>query len=1138
MRNRWLRFVAVATGLLLTCTVREGWCQSDATSLSGSVKDTSGAAVPGASVIVTNEATGVKRDARTNGDGTYVVNALLPGLYTLSVEGRGFKRFEQIHRKLDPNVPATEDVVLQVGAMTESVTVTATTANLQVDSATVGKLVEGKQVSDLQLNGRNPLMLAELKPGVSGGSLAGLNYAVNSGGFSINGSRINDYLITFDGAVGLRTRANGTAIGAADLEATQEIQILTANYSAEYGRSNGGQIRIVSKSGTRDLHATAYEYLRNSDLNSNTWTRNLSKSTNFQSPERYNQFGFNIGGPVYIPKILPSRDKMFFMVSEEWLVRRLASTATATVPNDAMRAGDFSALLTANAFYSGPRIIKDPTNGFAPFPGNIVPKSAFRHIGAALLNVYPEPTPGFLSGSKNWIGAAASPFDQRKDSLNIDVLPATKHAIHIRARNYAYQDSAPFGTNFDLYPVIKNRPEQSGSINWTYTPTSTLVNETFFTFSHDRLTTGIGLDSGRWDRTKYGINFPYAFSGQKDIANKIPSVDIPSFTSYTGTPYPSFFAGPVYNWANNTTKVAGKHTIKFGVLFERAGENDKDQIDFFNPPGGADNQNGKFAFSDTRTGGSGLGLSDAILGLYNNYAEVGLRSYTPYRGNMFEWFVQDGWKATDRLKIEIGLRHSIIQPYYSEWRNMALFDPAFYDPSKAVKVDSKGNPIPGSGDPYNGMVIPGDAWPDSAKGRVPIASDPSYNRLFHGLDKSYSDIHYRDFQPRLGVAYMLNNKTVVRAGGGSFVNRLGVSDSVHLGGNAPLQPAASFALGNVDNPASSSGLGYPIFATSQDRIFQNPLAYTWSATVQREISPSTTIEIGYVGRRGLRLPREMNINQLAEGTLFKPQFTGLNPNQLRPYAGYGPIRETLNTGRSTYNGLQIEVNRRFTNGLGFGGAYTFSKSMDNGSSYTYLMPNTFNDRIVWGPSDFDARHNLVLNAIYALPFMKSNNGRAGRVLGGWEITTVAQFQTGLPITIATADDFAGVGTGSGSQMWNMAAEPSTPHQFSPSANSGNYWFVPTANGAPIFTAPANGTFTTQNNRGALRNPGYQNWNLGLFKNFAIREHQVLTLRAEGFNFINHSNLSGVNTNPRAATFGMVTSKSGERDIQLSLRYSF
>jgi hypothetical protein len=1137
MRNEWLRGVALIAALLLTCGVREGMCQSDTTSVSGVVKDSSGSVVANASVAVSNEATGVKRDVRTGAAGSYEVNALLPGFYTVSVEAPGFKRFEQLHRKLDPNVPATVDVVLQVGAMTESVTVTAAAANLQVDSATVGKLVEGKQVSDLQLNGRNPLMLALLKPGVTGGSLAGLNYAVNSGGFSINGSRAADYLITFDGAVGLRTRANGTAVGAADLEATQEIQILTANYSAEYGRSVGGQIRIVSKSGTRDLHATAYEYLRNSALNSNTWTRNLSKSTNFQSPERYNQFGFNVSGPVYLPRILPTRDKVFFMVSEEWLVRRLASTATATVPTDAMRSGDFSALLTANSFYSGPRIIKDPSNG-NPFPGNIIPQGRISTNGAALLRVYPEPTPGFLSGTKNWIGAASSPFDQRKDSVNIDVIPTEKHALHIRSRNYAYADSAPFGTNFDLYPVVKHRPEQSGSIGWTYTPTPTLVNETFFTFSHDRLTTDIGLDSGRWDRTKYGINFPYAFPGQKDIANKIPSVDIPSFTSYTGTPYPSFFAGPVYNWANNTTKVKGNHTIKFGVLFERAGENDKDQIDFFNPPGGTDNQNGKFIFTDTRSGGSSLGLADAVLGLYNTYAEVGLRSYTPYRGSMFEWFVQDGWKATPRLKIEVGLRHSIIQPYYSAWRNMAVFDPEFYDPAKAVKVDAKGNPIPGSGDPLDGMVIPGDGWPDAAKGRVPIASDRSYDRLFHGVGKSFSDIHYRDFQPRLGLAYMLNSKTVVRAGGGSFVNRIGVSDSVHLGGNAPLQPAASFALGSVDNPAAANGASYPIFATSQDRTFQNPLSYTWSATVQREISSNTTVEVGYVGRRGLRLQREMNINQLPEGTLFERQFAGINPNQLAPYAGYGPIRQTQNTGRSMYNSLQIEVNRRFSNGLGFGGAYTLGKSMDNGSSYTYLMPNAYNDRIVWGPSDFDARHAVVLNAMYDLPFLKKNTALAGRLLGGWQITTVAQFQTGLPFTVTTTDDFAGVGTGSGSQIWNIAAAPATPHQFSPSTNSGNYWFVPVANGAPIFTAPANGTFTTQNNRGALRNPGYQNWNIGLFKRFALTEHQALTFRAEGFNFINHSNLSGVSTNPRAATFGMVTAKNGERDIQLSLRYSF
>jgi hypothetical protein len=1112
--------------------------QSDTASISGYVRDPSGAGIPSAKVTVRSEATGMDRPVEADSAGYYVVSALQPGLYTVEAQAAGFKRLQKVHSKLDPNIPREVDLTLEVGVVAESVVVTASVANVQTDSSTLGKLVEGKQISDLQLNGRNPIFLAMLKPGVQrNGLLAGLSFAVDNGSFSINGSRGNDNLITYDGAVAVRTRGNNTSVGVADLDSVQEVQVLTANYSAEYGRSNGGQIRIITKSGTREFHGSAYEYFRNSALNANSWSRNLSASTNFTSPERYNQFGWNLGGPVVLPKA-SLRDKLFFYVSQEFLRRRLDSTAMGTVPTELMRAGNFSELLAPNPFLSGTKAIKDPSTG-AVFPGNIIPRQLLSSNGLALLRVYPERTPGFLSGTRNWIAAGSSPVDQRKETFAIDLLPASQHSIRIRAMNYSYNDSAPFGTNFALSPVTKDRPSQTGSISWTYTVTPTLVSETVASISHDALWINLDTSNGLFDRTRYGINYPFAFPGTKDLANKIPSVDIPNFTSYTGSPYPSFFSDQVFTAGNNTTKVAGSHMIKFGVLYERAAENNRDQINIDNVPGGTDNQNGRFVFSDTRTGGSGLGLADAVLGLYNTYAETGLRSYTPYRSNMFEWYVQDKWKASPKLTLEFGLRHSIIQPYYSLWRNQSLFDPSFYEPAKAVKVDTRGNPVPGSGDPLNGIVVPGSGWPDAAKGRVTIAGDSAYDRLFRGLDKSYADLHWRDFQPRVGMAYAFNPKTVWRAGAGKFVNRLGVSDSVQLGGNPPLQPFASFALGNVDSPANATGASYPLAVTTEDRTFKNPVSYAWSTTLQREIGFNTTVEVSYVGRRGLNLQREKNINQLPVGALYLPQNAGLHPNQLRPYLGYGPIRETLNDGRSIYNGLQIELNRRFSKGLSFGFAYTRSHSEDNGSNYRALLPNTYNDKFFWGSSDFDTRQIAVINGIYELPWLRNSQAPAGKLLGGWEVTAVAQFQSGLPYTVQTADDFAGVGTGSGTSIWNMSGTPAMPHEFAGSAASGQYWFVPTnPDGAAVFTAPAQGTFTSQNNRNRLYNPAFQNWNLGLFKRFRITDRQNISFRAEGFNFINHPNLSGVNSNPRSAAFGMVTGKGSERNVQLSLRYSF
>ena len=297
--------------------------QSDVGSISGFVKDPTGATVPNASVTVKSEATGESHTATTNESGYYTVTNLLPGFYTVTVEAPGFKKYESSHNKLDPSTALSLDAPLAVGATTETVEVTATASPLQTESGAVQNEVTSQQVSDQELNGRNPLYMAQLLPGVRGGATFGdFNFATGAGQpFQINGARAQDTMVIFDGAPALRTRANGAVIGVANVDAVQEIQVLTADYSAEYGSSAGGQLRVISKSGTTDFHGSAYEYFRNSALNANTWQRNLSTTTNFASPFRYNNFGFTAGGPVWAPHVLPDRwrNKLFWFVAEDWI---------------------------------------------------------------------------------------------------------------------------------------------------------------------------------------------------------------------------------------------------------------------------------------------------------------------------------------------------------------------------------------------------------------------------------------------------------------------------------------------------------------------------------------------------------------------------------------------------------------------------------------------------------------------------------------------------------------------------------------------------------------------------------------------------------------------------------------------------
>lgn len=1153
-----LRVSAGALTFLILSTVL--FAQSDLGTITGFVRDASGAVIPNASVTVQNEGNRTERKVTTNQEGSFSVTNIPPGYYTVSVEAAGFKKYESHQNKLDPNATARADVALSVGQATETVEVVASAQALQTDSAAMQKLVGRSQIDALELNGRNPIYLAQLMPGVRRSDpLSNFNFGLDSGGFNINGSRSQDNLITFDGAPAIRTRANGTSIGVADVDSTQEIQVLTANYAAEYRSAAGGQIRIVTKSGGSDFHGNMFEYFRNNVLNANSWTRNQVEATKDVNTFHYNQFGYNIGGPAYIPGFFNrDKNKFFFFWGQEWLKYNFVETVTQQVPSDLMRNGNFSELLNpANAYTGAATFVRDPLktgacnaqDQTACFPGNIVPQDRLSSNGLALLRAYPTPNTPFISGNRNWIGTGNHTQNQRKDTLSADMYPTQNHHIAFRRQGYSFREYQPLDGGSDRVPKFFDRPNQTNSLNWTWTISPTMVNEALATVSLDNVYIPIDLDNPLFHRGQYGINYPYLFPDGKEVSDRIPTVNLGgTFYELNGGPYPSHSTGPIYDFSDNFTWVKGSHTLKFGVLYEYSGQNDFDQINVQGVPGSTNNQNGRFAFTNTQAGGTGLGVANAALGMFDVYSEIGRRSYTLYRGSMWEWFVQDQWKATPNLTITYGLRHSIIKPYRALWGNMAVFDPAFYDPAQAVRQDPKtGFIIPGSGDPYNGVVIPGSGFPDSANGRVPVASDPSFQRLFRGVPDNYSDIHYNQFQPRLGIAWKVADKTVIRVGGGRFYTRLGVSDSIFLGGNPPFQPIASVSNGSVDNPGGGSQNLFPLPINTQDRVFKNPEAWAWNATVERELGWGTVLDVSYVGRRGLHAQRERDINQPAPGTLQANP--GVNINTLRPYKGFGVIRATNNDANSMYNGFQIGLNKRFASGLGFGFAYTLSKSSDNGSSQRDVIPNSYDASTMWGPSAFDTRHVLVINYIYELPFFRDRSRLSGKLLGGWQISGVTQFQTGRPVTIGANNDYAGVGSVANldsnpsntirtMQFWNINGDPKLEKEF----GRGGQWFTTTnPDGSPIFTQPAPGTFATGFVRNRVYGPGLQNWNLGLFKAFAINEQTGFQFRAEAFNFINHpnGNVETLGLDPtNASTFGKLLGKNSERNLQLSLRFYF
>lgn len=1134
MKSLLLRCSLTLSALLVFASIVHA--QLDRGQIAGFIRDSSGAVVPKAAVTIRNENNGMSTRAQSNESGYYQAPNLPSGFYTVEVEAAGFKRHIQEQVKLDASSVASVDVTLVVGSLTESIEVLATTAAVQSDSAQVGRVVEAKQISDLTLNGRNPLYLPLLKAGVASSSTIATfdPDGLGNGNFSINGSRPDENGITVDGALALRTRSAGAILGTLNVDTIAEVQILTADYSAEYGRTSGGQLRYITKGGGREFHGSLWEYFKNDVLNANSWARNRSGDPTQASPPpyRFNQFGYAIGGPIYIPRVFNTdRQKLFFFWSEEFIRWRQYSSSSGTVPSLAMRQGDFSELLNpANRFFSRARVINDPLTNL-PFPGNVIPKDRLSANGAALLSTYPVPTPNYIAvGTSNWFTSNPYPRDSRKDTFKVDYRFNENHTLSVRGTIFEFDATEPFRGTFDLVQVSSNRPNRTSVASLTSTITPTLINEASFSANVDRNYLN-PAENGRYDRTQYGINYEYLFPGTKDIPNKIPTVSLANFSTLDGGPYPAFSSGPIYTWSDTVTKLYGNHTIKFGVFIEHSGENDRDQVTSGSTPGSTNNPNGQFTFTDTGTAlTSGVAVANVALGLFNTYGEIGRKGYTPYRATATDLFIQDGWKVTPKLKLDFGLRYMYWPPWSSLWGNMASFNPVYYDPANAAVVDRRAGYIV-SGPLYNGMTLPGNEFPDSAIGRVDAASDPSTQALFHGLPNGLVKTHKNVFDVRVGIAYAFDPKTVLRAGIGEFHNRLVLNDNTLPGGNPPLQFKSVVSNGNVDAPSAGAKFNYPLLASMLDPEFKIPTAWNWNLTVQRQIPWSTTVEVAYVGRAAYYLPRNRNLNSLVPGTVQANP--GVNTDALRPYQGYGQIIFNENAAQSNYHGLQVQADRRFSSGLGFGVAYTFSKAISNADSKSEYLFNAFDPRGFRGPSSFDRTQVLVMNFIYAIPFLKDNKALLGALLGGWEVSGISQFQSGSPLTVFGSTDQAGVGPGNGSQPWNVIGDPSISNKaFSQSNADSAFWFNPAA-----FGLPAVGTFGN-GGKGIMRGPSSQLWNLGLRKNFAITERMRFQLRAEAFNVLNHPNWGNPSTSPTSAAFGKVQSKSGSRDIQLAMRFEF
>ncbi|HEY0282602.1 MAG TPA: carboxypeptidase regulatory-like domain-containing protein, partial [Rhizomicrobium sp.] len=519
--------LAIFGASLLVCLPSGVLAQLDQGQIGGVVTDGSHAVVQNATVQVISAAKGTIQSTHTDSNGLYSVTNLPVDVYNVVIESAGFRLYKQTGITVDAGARVTANAVLEPGAAEQTIIVRSTGAEVETDTAMVGRTIDTSQMKDLALNGRNPINMALTKAGVTGGSFNQFNPDdLGANGFTINGSSSTENAVTLDGVNAVRTRSGTATIGVFNVDAIQEVQILAANYPAEYGRVDGGQIRFVSKSGTSDFHGTVFEFFRNSALDANSWVRNDSPDpTQNSKPDglRFNQPGFSLGGPVYWPGRWNERkDKLFFFAAEEWVRFRQDQTNTGTVPTALMRQGNFSELLDPNnPFTNSVQVVMNPATG-QPFGNNTIGDPALlSKNGLALLSAFPLPTPGFQDGAANWIESLPAPRNSRKDFYRVDYY-AGRNRYTLTGQHYAYESISPFTSDLDRFGTDQLRPNDTGAFNITSTFSPKWLNDLTVSASNDLVNTKT-LQSRPYERNLYGIDYPYIFPGIKDVEDKIPT---------------------------------------------------------------------------------------------------------------------------------------------------------------------------------------------------------------------------------------------------------------------------------------------------------------------------------------------------------------------------------------------------------------------------------------------------------------------------------------------------------------------------------------------------------------------------------------------------------------------------------------
>jgi hypothetical protein len=1174
----------VCAMLAILCTAFVAKAQ-DTGYISGTVTDKTGSAVVGADVVISSTNGSATHQTTTNGDGAYVVAGLSGGTYNLVVTAKGFQKYTAQGVVLDVAQKIRVDIQLNVGAVTEEVVVTGeSVAQVETTSSALTSTITGKQVEQLELNGRNFTQLVTLSPGVISqtGSDDGVVGVYGNVAYSMNGGRTEYNNWELDGGDNMDNGSNATLNVYPNLEAIAEFKVLTSNYGAQYGRNGSGTVEVETKSGGSAFHGSAFEYLRNELFKARSWAEG-EDPTAPKAPYKKHDFGYTVGGPVYIPGHYNSdKKKTFFFWSQEWRREKVSTTILQNVPSDAERGGNFSELCPGAD-------CPHQVGSANPFAGNTIVPTA---VGTDLLAIIPQANTtngGFPAVNET----VSSPTTWREELIRVDHNLSDNYRLTFRYIHDSWQTVVPNalwgnGTSFQNVTTNFVGPGTSFVARLNASISPTLLNEfvASYTGDHIFLTTGgpVGLPSG----FAMGSIFANGFGG------KLPAISVGSNDAYGGTftsdsgYFPWHNANPTYTYRDNVTKTFGTHVFQFGAYAVFAQKNEA------NSP----YVQGILTFdSGASSVSTGNAFADLLLGNIASYQQTTEETQYYNRYKIVEPYFQDDWRITKRLTLNLGLRVSLFGTYRERYQQAFNFNPSAFTQGVDTVFNSDGSlsqNATNSFNPLNGVVQCGGKG-----GTFPLVPGSAFPTTVIGSSSNAGCLtgHLFNPAPRIGFAFdpKGDGKMAIRGGYGIFYEHTNGNEgnTESLEGSAPLVLTAtqSNVIGyqNIGSGGGSIPF-FPLTVVSVPNKAVWPYVQQWNLNVQKELPSHFVVSVAYVGSKGTHLTLLNNGNQLfpvaGSANPYAPgepivkagdkNGTGLPVNTVCPdstlaggsvngipvtgqvatnlavacgtvvsnasvrtaFPGFNNINTLRDVANSVYHSLQVSANRTvgdLTLSLG----YTYSHSIDDSSDRSdTAFVNAYNIAANRASSNFDLRHNFSISYVYALPLFKGSSGLVHMLLGGWQVSGITVAQTGTPFSVTDGlpsfGDNAGVanGTGTGARP-DLAGNPHTGFTANQDTNNRG----PLAYNPAAFTAPTGLTFGDVG-RNTLNLPGRINFDFGTSKRFSINEKTGFEFRWENYNIFNHTQYNGISSSFGDSTFMHLNSTHDPRRMQFGLRFYF